>query len=77
MPVCHDSYVMCDLTTCDTFSCLRPCAKDLGPVLGPLHPIVGENLAMIKAVSKLVGCFTYDWYIRPYTTVFGGISLVF
>ena len=27
--------------------------KDLGPVLGPLHPIVGENLAMIKAVSKL------------------------
>ena len=27
--------------------------KNLGPVLGPLHPIVGENLAMIKAVSKL------------------------
>jgi glutamate-1-semialdehyde 2,1-aminomutase len=27
--------------------------KELGPVLGPLHPIVGENLAMIKAVSKL------------------------
>ena len=27
--------------------------KDLGPVLGPLHPVVGENLAMIKAVSKL------------------------
>ena len=26
---------------------------NLGPVLGPLHPIVGENLAMIKAVSKL------------------------
>ncbi len=27
--------------------------KELGPVLGPLHPIVGENLAMIKSVSKL------------------------
>ena len=27
--------------------------KELGPVLGPLHPIVGENLKMIKAVSKL------------------------
>lgn len=27
--------------------------KDLGPVLGPLHPIVGENIAMLKSISKL------------------------
>lgn len=27
--------------------------KDLGPVLGPLHPIVAENIAMLKAISKL------------------------
>jgi len=34
--------------------------KALGTVLGPLHPIVGENLAMLKAVSKLdeAGWFT-------------------
>jgi glutamate-1-semialdehyde 2,1-aminomutase len=27
--------------------------KDLGPVLGPLHPIVADNIAMLKSVSKL------------------------
>src|SRR5262245_12294300 len=27
--------------------------KDLGPVLGPLHPIVAENIRMLKTVSKL------------------------
>ena len=27
--------------------------KDLGPVLGPLHPVVAENIAMLKAVSGL------------------------
>jgi glutamate-1-semialdehyde 2,1-aminomutase len=27
--------------------------KDLGPVLGPLHPIVAENIAMLKSISKL------------------------
>jgi glutamate-1-semialdehyde 2,1-aminomutase len=27
--------------------------KDLGPVLGPLHPIVADNIAMLQAVSKL------------------------
>ncbi len=27
--------------------------KDLGPVLGPLHPVVAENIALLKAVSKL------------------------
>ena len=27
--------------------------KDLGPVLGPLHPLVAENIAMLKSVSKL------------------------
>jgi glutamate-1-semialdehyde 2,1-aminomutase len=27
--------------------------KELGPVLGPLHPIVGENIAMLKTISKL------------------------
>ncbi len=27
--------------------------KDLGPVLGPLHPVVAENIAMLKSVSKL------------------------
>src|SRR5262245_32788327 len=27
--------------------------KDLGPVLGPLHPIVAENIRMLKAISKL------------------------
>jgi len=27
--------------------------KNLGPVLGPLHPIVAENIAMLKAISKL------------------------
>jgi hypothetical protein len=25
--------------------------KDLGPVLGPLHPVVGENVEMLKAIS--------------------------
>ena len=28
-------------------------ARDLGPVLGPYHPIISENVAMIKAVSGL------------------------
>jgi glutamate-1-semialdehyde 2,1-aminomutase len=27
--------------------------KDLGPVLGPLHPLVGENITMLKAMSGL------------------------
>ena len=27
--------------------------KDLGPVLGPLHPIVAENIALLKSISKL------------------------
>jgi glutamate-1-semialdehyde 2,1-aminomutase len=27
--------------------------KDLGPVLGPLHPIVAENIAMLRSISKL------------------------
>src|SRR5262245_19630971 len=27
--------------------------KDLGPVLGPLHPIVAENISMLKSISKL------------------------
>lgn len=27
--------------------------KDLGPVLGPLHPIVAENIAMLKSISRL------------------------
>ncbi|MCP9439315.1 MAG: aminotransferase class III-fold pyridoxal phosphate-dependent enzyme [Nitrospira sp.] len=27
--------------------------KDLGPVLGPLHPVVAENIAMLKSISKL------------------------
>jgi glutamate-1-semialdehyde 2,1-aminomutase len=27
--------------------------KTLGPVLGPLHPIVADNIAMLKAISKL------------------------
>ncbi len=27
--------------------------KDLGPVLGPLHPIVADNIAMLKGISKL------------------------
>lgn len=27
--------------------------KDLGPVLGPLHPVVADNIAMLKAISKL------------------------
>jgi len=27
--------------------------KDLGPVLGPLHPIVAENIAILKTISKL------------------------
>ena len=27
--------------------------KELGPVLGPLHPIVAENIAMLKTISKL------------------------
>jgi glutamate-1-semialdehyde 2,1-aminomutase len=26
--------------------------KDLGPVLGPLHPIVAENIALLKSISK-------------------------
>src|SRR5262249_53256358 len=27
--------------------------KDLGPVLGPLHPVLAENIAHLRAVSKL------------------------
>jgi len=27
--------------------------KDLGPVLGPLHPVVAENIALLKSVSRL------------------------
>lgn len=27
--------------------------KDLGPVLGPLHPVVAENIALLKTVSKM------------------------
>ena len=27
--------------------------KDLGPVLGPIHPIVAENINFIKSISKL------------------------
>lgn len=27
--------------------------KDLGPVLGPLHPVVADNIAILKSVSKL------------------------
>lgn len=26
--------------------------KDLGPVLGPLHPVVAENIALLKSVSQ-------------------------
>ncbi len=27
--------------------------RDLGPVLGPLHPIVAENILLLKSISKL------------------------
>ena len=27
--------------------------KDLGPVLGPLHPVVADNIALIKSIAKL------------------------
>ncbi len=27
--------------------------KDLGPVLGPLHPLVAENISLLKSISKL------------------------
>ncbi len=27
--------------------------KDLGPVLGPLHPMVADNIALLKSVSKM------------------------
>jgi glutamate-1-semialdehyde 2,1-aminomutase len=27
--------------------------KDLGPVLGPLHPVVAENIAILKSISKM------------------------
>jgi glutamate-1-semialdehyde 2,1-aminomutase len=27
--------------------------KDLGPVLGPLHPVVAENIGLLKSISKL------------------------
>jgi len=27
--------------------------KELGPVLGPLHPITAENIALLKSISKL------------------------
>jgi glutamate-1-semialdehyde 2,1-aminomutase len=26
--------------------------KDLGPVLGPLHPVVADNIALLKSISK-------------------------
>jgi glutamate-1-semialdehyde 2,1-aminomutase len=29
------------------------CARDLGPVLGPLHPVVAENVALLRAISGL------------------------
>jgi len=27
--------------------------RDLGPVLGPLHPVVAENITMLRAISRL------------------------
>ncbi len=27
--------------------------KDLGPVLGPLHPVTAENISLLKSISKL------------------------
>jgi glutamate-1-semialdehyde 2,1-aminomutase len=27
--------------------------QDLGPVLGPLHPVVAENIALLKSISKM------------------------
>lgn len=27
--------------------------KDLGPVLGPLHPVVAENITLLKSISKM------------------------
>jgi len=27
--------------------------KDLGPVLGPLHPVTAENIALLRSISKL------------------------
>ncbi len=27
--------------------------SDLGPVLGPLHPVVAENISILKTISKL------------------------
>jgi glutamate-1-semialdehyde 2,1-aminomutase len=27
--------------------------KELGPVLGPLHPLVAENIALLKSISKM------------------------
>ncbi|MGO9449469.1 MAG: aminotransferase class III-fold pyridoxal phosphate-dependent enzyme [Candidatus Binataceae bacterium] len=27
--------------------------KDLGPVLGPLHPVVAENISLLKSISKM------------------------
>ena len=27
--------------------------KDLGPVLGPLHPVVAENIAILKKISRM------------------------
>lgn len=27
--------------------------KELGPVLGPLHPVVADNIAMLKAISQM------------------------
>jgi glutamate-1-semialdehyde 2,1-aminomutase len=27
--------------------------KDLGPVLGPLHPVVAENIAILKTISHM------------------------
>jgi glutamate-1-semialdehyde 2,1-aminomutase len=27
--------------------------KDLGPVLGPLHPVVAENIGLLKSISKM------------------------
>jgi glutamate-1-semialdehyde 2,1-aminomutase len=27
--------------------------RDVGPVLGPLHPLVAENVTLLKAISGL------------------------
>ena len=30
--------------------------KELGPVLGPLHPLVADNIALLKSVSTWMKC---------------------